>query len=107
MSVGGVLKVPWTETNRQHRLEFELASADGNAVLVDTPMGPQPFKILAQFELGRPAGVPAGMSFTAPFSVNFIKPFLTVGMYVMRVLLDGSEIDRLPLRIVETPPIPQ
>lgn len=66
-----LLRVGWTETNRRHKLELSLLTADGHhAVTAPTPFGDQPLKIEAEFEVGRPAGIPEGSDVDHNLAIN-------------------------------------
>lgn len=53
-----LLKVPWDQTNRQHRLVIDLVDSDGQPFI--PPGSIEPLRILGDFEVGRPPGLPAG-----------------------------------------------
>ncbi len=67
MAVAVRVSVPWDQTNVRHRLDLFLQDAGGSPVKLGDP--PQPVVKTGDFEVGRPAGVPAGteMEFTAVF----------------------------------------
>lgn len=70
MSIAIKIEVPWTESNRQHKWQLALHDADGQPVEVETPVGPQPVRFSAPFELGRPPGLPEGTPLDLPIAVN-------------------------------------
>ncbi|MFH1151395.1 MAG: hypothetical protein V1748_13075 [Actinomycetota bacterium] len=73
MAVAIRVNVPWSETNLKHQLALFLQDADGNQVELGEP--PQPVKKTADFEVGRPPGIPQGteLDFTAVFGfVNLL-----------------------------------
>jgi hypothetical protein len=59
-AIAVLVRVPWDEANRRHRLRLELVTEDGAPVTVGGPDGQQPVLINAEFEVGRPAGHRAG-----------------------------------------------
>lgn len=97
----GTIVIPWDETNNPHTMTVLMENANGEPVMVSTPLGEQPFKIEAMFEGGRPPGAAKGTSFTAPIAMNFVRPPAPVGRYVFRILSDGKEVDQLALDIVD------
>jgi nitrogen fixation protein len=88
--IAGVVYVPWTETNRQHVLLFELFDDSGHPVMGQTPQGPQPIQIRAGFEVGRPAGTRPGSTINTPLAVNYAAlPFEPGRVYEWRWSIDG------------------
>jgi len=67
-----LVQVPWTDTNRKHRLVLQLRDADGRPVSVTTPVGEQLVAVTADFEVGRPPGI-------APGTVQTVKLAPTIG----------------------------
>ncbi|MFI9815503.1 DUF6941 family protein [Saccharothrix variisporea] len=84
--------IPWNETNHVFVAKVRLVDADGNPVHQLTPMGEQPIEVEAQFEAGRPPGLPPGTSLTMPLAFN-LPPGTPVrpGRYEWRVEVDGEE----------------
>jgi Family of unknown function (DUF6941) len=61
------IAVPWDQANRNHHLELALVDADGNPLTASDPAGQQqPFRIEADFEAGRPAGLAPGTPLDVP-----------------------------------------
>lgn len=88
-----LLRVGWTETNRDHALELELLAADGaHAVVVPGPVGEQPLKIEATFQVGRPVGIPEGSEIDHNLSINISAglPLLPNRRYEWRLKIDGD-----------------
>jgi hypothetical protein len=83
--------VPWNEANRVHIARLLLQDADGAVVHIETPAGTVPLIHEQQFEVGRPAGVPEGISLESPVVVN-IGPGLPLspGRYSWRLEIDGT-----------------
>lgn len=50
------IDVPWDRTNDQIHLLLRLLGQDGEPVMQDGPIGPQPIQLEADFEVGRPPG---------------------------------------------------
>ena len=52
------IAVPWDQANKSHHLVLSLIDTDGNPLTASDPAGQQqPFRIEADFEAGRPAGI--------------------------------------------------
>jgi hypothetical protein len=82
-AVALLIKVPWDRTNQKLPLMLELLDADGSPVgLADGPIGVQ-----AEIEVGRPAGVPAGIMLDSAFTVGLGPLPLPPGRYQWRANL--------------------
>jgi hypothetical protein len=88
-AVVAIIHVPWNEANRVHIARLMLQDADGRIVQIETPNGTVPLIHEQQFEVGRPAGVPEGISLESPVVVN-IGPGLPLpaGRYAWRLEID-------------------
>jgi hypothetical protein len=64
------IEVPWTDTNRKHRLELKLLDADGQPVRVPTQAGEHPVEFRGEFEVGRPPGLPEGSPLDVVLAIN-------------------------------------
>lgn len=81
------LEVPWDLANRPHELNLALLDDDGRPVVVDS----KPIEIHGRFEVGRPAGMPAGTPLDAVFAVTIgPMPLETGKRYVWKLTLDGE-----------------
>lgn len=91
MSLAIKLDVPWGSANESHRFEIVLVDADGRPVNTDTGDGPGTgVRVEGTFEVGRPAGTPAGSDIDFAFAVN-VPPFpLTAGRYAWQLSIDGE-----------------
>ena len=104
------IKVPWDQTNMQHQLKLSLVDADGNAVmLAQTPMGePAPLEVTADFEVGRPPGLPHGTSIdqALPINIGAGLPLIPGQMYQWRVSINGKDLAARSflVRKVQAPP---
>jgi hypothetical protein len=89
-----LVKVPWDVTNVTHTAVIELLGSDGEAVLLPGPEGLQPLRIEADFETGRPPGLPRGTPIDLPltFGVSPGMP-LPPGRYVWQLSIDGEHKD--------------
>jgi len=89
------VRVPWNETNRKHSFMLRGVSTDGDDEI---------FRAEGEFEVGRPPGVPQGMSqifqMAASLPLNIAKP----GTYGVEAEIDGGKARRhLPFFAVEIP----
>ena len=81
------IEVPWTEANRPHALRLVLVDADGQPVLAND----KPLDITAEFEVGRPAGLPVGTPLDTTLVFNFGPLPLEGGRrYLWRLSIDGD-----------------
>lgn len=89
-----IVEVPWDETNRKHTVKFQLMDGDHQPVMIVAPTGPQRVEVAAEFEVGRPPGIPAGTSFNVPVAMNIGPLPLPAGkMYVWRCSIDEQSND--------------
>jgi hypothetical protein len=67
------VKVPWDEREQEHKLLLELLDADGQPVLVPTPLGVKPLNIEGKLKLKGPIdpNVKPGTPLDAPFAINY------------------------------------
>jgi hypothetical protein len=100
-SIAGFIDLPWTEANKRKKLTIRLLSTDGSPVIVPTPMGDAPFVIEAEFEIGRPPGVPQGMTLSFPTAMTVQKPPLSVGQYEIRIQVSDGISTSLPFIVHE------
>jgi hypothetical protein len=99
-AIAGLVEVDWEETNARHTIEFTLEDEDGAPLVVPTPTGDQPVKISSAFELGRPPGSVRGSSFNMPVAVPIVAlPWTPGRRYVVRLTIDGAEVDRLKFSV--------
>lgn len=90
--IGGIIEVPWGQTNQSHKFRFELTDIDGDPVEVETPEGQQPLFFEGEFQVGRPPGVRRGSAIPFPFAMNCGPINLSPGgHYVWRFTLNGVE----------------
>jgi hypothetical protein len=109
MSICGTIEIDWDATNEPHRLRIELVDGNGRRVRVATPLGEQDFEIGAEFEAGRPPGLPRGTSVTIPLAANFVRPPLPPGAYSFNVFIGDEQITHLSFNVLAIPggPSPQ
>ena len=88
------VEVDWHELGRAHHWELFLEDADGGAVMVETPEGPQPVEVRGDFTVAQPVGVPEGSPVDVPMAVNLGPlPLAPASRYTWRFVVDG---ERLP-----------
>jgi hypothetical protein len=105
-AIAGLIQVDWNETNQRHHWVLELLDGDGEPVVLPGPFGEQPVRLEADFEIGRPPGVTAGIEQGVPFGINLGPLPLSPGRYVWRLSINGATDDdwRQPFSIVEALP---
>jgi hypothetical protein len=69
-ALGGIIEVPWNETNRSHAFRLELIDLDGNPVVLEGLEGSTEVAVDGTFGIGRPSGIRAGSFQPFPFAVN-------------------------------------
>lgn len=107
-AIAGLIEVDWDETNTGHSIEFTIVDEDETPLIVPTPAGDQPLRITTQFEVGRPPGSVRGSSFNMPVVVPILPlPWTPGRRYVVRLIIDGTEVDRLRFSVRPAPPLPQ
>ncbi len=93
------IDVAWDETNRRHDLQVNLHDPDG----VELGEG-----LTAEFETGRPPGMPAGQDQRLVMSIGTSATFSTSGPHAAVVQVNGEEIGRARFYIdeaVQEPPV--
>ncbi len=80
--------VDWLETNVRHLLRLALFDGQGEPVL--STIDQHPIHVEMPVEVGRPAGVPRGMTFKIPLALNLTGLNLPAGMYEWRATV-GQE----------------
>lgn len=88
MALAIKIDVPWNEANERHRFVLMLESGDGGPVEFPGPDGPQVVRIEGEFEVGRPAGTPAGSDIDAALAVNIGPLPLPPGLYSWQLSID-------------------
>ena len=92
MALAIKIDVPWDEANRRHACRIELVDADDQPVMAPMDDGEQPVVIMADFEVGRPAGVRPGTDIDLTLAINIGAglPLAHAETYVWRVVIDGA-----------------
>jgi len=107
IGLGILIRVPYNATNEQHKVEVGLHDADGrvhpfakNAANPDEKLE----NLTAGFKIGRPPHLIPGDSQVVPLAMNLDgMVFETAGSFSFVISIDGTEVKRLPLRMVEKP----
>jgi hypothetical protein len=92
-AVAASFKVPWNETNQRHNVEIEIATQDGDTLA----------KAGGQFEVGRPAGIPAGQNQRWQLALNLDMGFEQPGTFVIIARAEGQEMARSHFNVVPGP----
>ncbi len=93
MAVVVLLDVPWDQANRRHEMELLLLDEDGNMVSAGDP--PREIRMQGSFEVGRPAGHPAGMPLRFMQAINFHRLPLGPSLrYSWELKMDGETVTR-------------
>ncbi|HUQ62940.1 MAG TPA: hypothetical protein VM121_04230 [Acidimicrobiales bacterium] len=111
IGLGISIRVAWTDTNQPHNFDVRLQDADGHILaLGDAPPGSGPEdgkirRIGSDFNVGRPAYLQPGDDQLIPLAMNIDGlVFEAPGRYEFVISIDGEDVKRLPMRIVETGP---
>jgi hypothetical protein len=82
--------IPWTETNRRHRLEVWVEHEDGGDPLL---------RAEGDLEVGRPPGAQEGSDQRAVLAMNTITSFPKAGGYRLVTKLDNTKTRTVPFRV--------
>jgi uncharacterized protein DUF6941 len=105
-AIAGVIEVDWGEANQQHTVEFAIDDVDGNALMVPSLTGEQPFRLNTPFEVGRPPGSPQGTTFNVPVAMPIPPiPWVAGRHYVLIVSINGVEYDRVRFTVRQAPAV--
>ena len=87
------VRVEWTETNRKHKLLVRGLTTDADREL---------FRAEGEFEVGRPAGIPHGMSQLFQVAMNVPLQVPEPGSYIVEASVDeGAAVRSFPFLAVE------
>ena len=96
MAVAVTVRVPWTETNRQHSIELAMLTEDGQPVVPAVPVPAEvvlpPIRLEGKFEVGRPPGSKEGAPLSIPFAFRLPSMPLNPGGYVLDLHIDGKKV---------------
>lgn len=102
-AVAVMVQVPWDRTNERMALELDLLTADGVPVVQPGPTGPDPVRVRAEMEAGRPAGIDRGSPISLVFAVNVGPLQLLPGRHEWRATIDGQTFAE-SFQVVARPP---
>jgi len=83
------VKVPWEETNRRHTFELEVIGEDQNTEELKSLA-----KMGGQFEVGRPAGIPAGRDQRIQLAIDMGLKLDSPGTKRIAAKLDGGTVSK-------------
>ncbi|HEV7769726.1 MAG TPA: hypothetical protein VGO66_03590 [Solirubrobacterales bacterium] len=89
------IDVAWHETNNPHELQVNIQDPDG----VELGEG-----LSANFETGRPPGMPTGQEQRLVMSIGTTATFVAPGPHAAVVQVDGEELGRARFYLMEGPP---
>jgi hypothetical protein len=92
------LDVGWEETNTHHELTISVHDPDGAEIGEG---------LSAEFEAGRPPGMPAGQEQRLVMSVGTVATFTASGPHAAVVNADGEELGRSRFYVTMGPPAEQ
>lgn len=103
-SAAGIVRVPWTATNQEHTLTFQLKTEDGGVPELPegAEVGPGGIGGEMRFNVGRPPTIGNGEEQLVPFAFNFQGlPLMKVGRYVLEFALDSNPERNLTFTVQE------
>jgi hypothetical protein len=95
--LGVSVLVPWTQTNRKHRLEVRMEHEDGGEPL---------FRMEGEFEVGRPPGIQEGADQRAVFAMDGITQFPAAGGYRVVAAIDSGKVRSVSFRVRDRGVVP-
>ena len=101
LGIGIIVTVPWNLTGRQHEVEIQLVTEDGQQVQVPSAPG-STLAVHARlaFNVGRPPTITIGDDQQVCLAANMPSlPFDALGKYEFIVRTDGNNERRLPFRV--------
>jgi hypothetical protein len=103
------IKVPWHMINEEQAFVLDLVDSDGQAFMVETPDGEQPFRIEGGFQVAPAPGLKPGSELGAVMAINLPpQPFVPGAQYEWRLAINGKSHEswRWPFS-VRTVPVQQ
>lgn len=90
--VVALVEAPWDRCNRPMQFVLELLNADGSAVLLPSPAGPQPLRAEQTMIAVPPQGAPNGTPGAAQFLIEISGglPLAPGQRYLWRATIDGE-----------------
>jgi hypothetical protein len=107
MALAAIISIPYTATNSNHKYRVYLEDADARRISLQPggEQGEENPKMLdfgTDFNVGRPPLLPPGDPQVVPVSLVFDQLFIeTPGMYSWVITIDGQELTRLHMRVVQ------
>lgn len=97
LSIGALVDVPWSQTNKEHKVEISLVDEDSQTTFLPTGDGSvQPFHAESTFNVGRPPMLTAGTVQSVALGFNFLGiPLPRLGVYVFLIEIDRVEYKKL------------
>lgn len=92
------VRVPWNETNQKHTLEVEVVSEDPQTEAPESLL-----KVGAQFEVGRPPGIPPGQNQRIQFAIDMNLKINRPGTKEVVARIEGQEMRRIHFNVVPGP----
>jgi hypothetical protein len=109
ISLALLVRIPWSATNQQHKLQVELLSDDpkGGPKRIQLGEAPAPEgqeadqgTIIALFNAGRSPNMQTGEESLMPVALPmFGLPLPDIGFYYFSISIDGTEVERVSFRI--------
>jgi hypothetical protein len=113
IGVGILLRVPFLQTNQQHKFDVRLENEDfGIMPLGDAPAGAEGpgiedgkmLRLGGEFNVGRPPTIVDGDEQIIPLAVQLNNVMFELpGLYSVVIAVDGTDSLRLPFRIRQIP----
>ena len=85
--------VPWNETNQRHEFLIEIVDQDGKRMV----------GVNGEMEVGRPPGIPLGLTQRTMLAVNITATFEQLGTYVVSTSIHGQASSELKFRVIAGP----
>lgn len=97
LAIGALIDVPWSQTNKEHKIEVSLVDEDSQTIFLPVGDGSvQPFHAEATFNVGRPPVLTAGTVQNVALGFNFNGiPLPRLGVYVFSIEIDRVEYKKL------------
>ena len=111
LGLGVIIRVPWSATNTMHTFSASVQDQDGSPIVLMAPPegsdGPTFKEVGGQFNLGRPPQLTIGETQIVPLALNIDALTLpSAGFYSVVIMIDGSEVKRIPLKMKLVPGMP-
>jgi len=84
------IQTAWHRADLQNQFRLELLDSDGNAVVIPTPLGEQPFLVEGGFTAARPDGVKPGTPLDGGFALNVVTQLPPNARLEFRMTINGD-----------------